>query len=256
MNKKIVVLDLNGILADIRRREAPVVRSRMPDVVLPNGQKAYLHPRAGDFLRWLSNLNDSVDVITYTSRLRRNAEPVESLLTSLMKGNPTVQRPNNHHRHAPLFMAKLHGEDCKPAGTNRDDPFHPVKTLDAVMRAVSAARHQIAMENTLPPLVIPRSSSQSNLSDIYKMSGIMNKPIRDEDVIFVDDHPHRIESGAALVIQAGRYDASNDAETVGHLSAAVRCIQSALGCEGVVTPVAVFQQKKMECRENPKEEKL
>jgi hypothetical protein len=168
---RVVVLDMNGIVADIRRREACAVKNRTPDVVLPNGQKAYLHPRAGDFLRWVAGLENAV-VVTYTSRLRHNAEPVEALLDLVAAGgNPKRFEP----------VARLYGEDCKPAGTNRNDPYHPVKTLDAVLRAVH------------------------NVHNVHKTA---LDDVQGQNVVFVDDHANRIESENARVVHAGRYDAA------------------------------------------------
>lgn len=200
MGRAVVVLDLNGILVDVRRREAAAVRGRVPDAVLPNGQKVFLHPHAGDFLRWIFSLKD-VDVVTYTSRLRHNADPVEKLLESSTPsafGPEVVFRP----------VAKLHGEDCKPAGTNRSEPFHPVKTLGFVIEAVESFR-----QRGLTPLVSHRTREP-----LHALHSLHPKDaVRERDVIFVDDHPSRIESGGAKVIRAGGYDASDEMGTAGHL---------------------------------------
>lgn len=171
-----VVLDMNGIFADFRRREARPVTDVEPIAVLNNGHKVYLHPQAGKFLQWVSDL-PNVKVITYTSRLKKNAEPVELLLRKFFSP-----------------IARLYGEDCKPAGTLRDEPYHPVKTLGAVISAIAAYNLKLyAGRHEQPPLAINPHS-----------------------VIFVDDHPQRIESGGAHVVHAKTYDAS-DKDTEAYL---------------------------------------
>lgn len=170
---KIIVLDINGVVADVRRREAVAVRGRAPDAVLPNGHKVYLHPRVDRFLKWLSAL-EHVSVVTYTSRLQRNAEPIESLI------GETHIKP----------IARLYGEDCMPAGTDRNDPFHPIKTIDAVLSRVAS---------------------------------------QPSDILFVDDHPSRIKTGGAAVVQVRTYDAANSG-TECFIYDVVRDIQSQLVC--------------------------
>lgn len=106
-----VALDLNGLLVDVRRREAPSVVGRAPDAVLPNGQKAYLHPRREAFLAALAGL-PGVSIVLYTSRLRRNAEPIEQLLARDIEGVLRIER-------------SLYGEQCAPPGPA--ERFHPRK---------------------------------------------------------------------------------------------------------------------------------
>jgi len=113
----VVVLDLNGILADVRRKEAPRVDGRDPDVVLPNGQKAYMNPGWRRFVRFVLSI-PRVRVVLYTSRLRKNSEPVERLM------QPEIL----------MVSAILHGEQClPPSGFER---FHPIKSAAAVVREV------------------------------------------------------------------------------------------------------------------------
>lgn len=150
----VLVLDINGILADIRRKEEPPIINRKPDALLPNGQKAYLHPHYKEFIKWLHSI-PMTTVVTYTSRLRKNAEPVEALFDQVVGPSWTV--------------ARLYGENCKPAGSNASDPLHPVKTLTAVIDA---------LKPQIPP-----------------------------NVIFIDDNPERIENRGAPVYRAMPYDA-------------------------------------------------
>lgn len=197
---KYLVLDINGIVADIRRREAGAV-NRIPDIVLPNGHKVYLHPHAGKFLQWASDLG-GVKVITYTSRLKHNAEPVETLLDYYR---------NEHGGKAHNPIARLYGEDCKPAGTHREDPYHPVKTVGAVVRAISL----LADDPKIRPVLHAPHHPEIPLHALHHpevplhSKGLLHHQIVDErDIIFVDDHPKRIESGRARVVEAGRYDAA------------------------------------------------
>jgi hypothetical protein len=221
VGKKVVVLDINGIVADIRRREACAVRDRAPDTVLPNGQKVYLHPRAGDFLRWVSGLRN-VDVVTYTSRLKHNAEPVEALLDSIAS---VPSAPPHEFKFRPVV--RLYGENCKPAGTDKEDPFHPVKTLEAVVDAVRAER----AAQLRPPLHAPHSGAEVHAlrqPDAPPHALCPWQNLSGKDVVFVDDHPRRIQSGVARVIEAGRYDASDGARTAEHLLKTAQEIQSLL----------------------------
>ena len=116
----VVVLDMNGVVADVRRREECTVRKRQPDLVLHNGQRVYIHPQAAKFLGWLSLNRPGVKVVTYTSRKRHNAEPVERVLTDLVAQVGCIYKPH----------ARLYGEDCLPGPT-----FHPIKSLRAVLSA-------------------------------------------------------------------------------------------------------------------------
>lgn len=109
----IVVLDLNGVLVDVRRYEDPAIIERAPDIILPNRQKAYLNPHAKEFVDWLADAN--VHVVLYTSRTRNNAAPIEKAIAAL----------------CPLFkpVLMLHQEDCD--GT---DGWRPIKSAEAVLR--------------------------------------------------------------------------------------------------------------------------
>lgn len=121
-NVPIIVLDINGVLADVRRREAPPVTDRAPDVVLPNRQKAYLHPNCKTFLEWLAASQQHVGVVMFTSRTCKNAACLEEILSALC---PAL-RP----------IAVLHGEDCK-GKMCPGESWHPMKSASAVYDACS-----------------------------------------------------------------------------------------------------------------------
>jgi hypothetical protein len=108
----IVVLDLNGVLMDVRRLEAPKVAGRPPDAVLPNRQKAYSRPWCREFLDQLRDLECTP--VLFTSRLRRNAVPVEQAI-----GDDLIP------------AVRLYGEDCE--GTCPDEPWRPLKSAAAVL---------------------------------------------------------------------------------------------------------------------------
>jgi hypothetical protein len=155
----VIVLDLNGLLADVRRKEAPSVNFRKPDATLPNGQRAYLNPNWRGFLSSVLSMGPSVRVVMYTSRLAKNSEPVEKLLQPEILGVHSI----------------LHGEDCLPPkyGAVGSEKFHPLKTVDAVLRAVAGCKSS--------------------------------------NVIFVDDNPHRILlNGGERIVKVKTYDALAD----------------------------------------------
>ena len=119
MSAVTVVLDINGVLADVRRREAPPVSRRKPDVVLPNRQKAYMHPCCAIFLQWLCD--SRVPVVLFTSRTSRNAAPLESAMARLC---PAFK---------PVYT--MHGEDCE-GSCCPEESWRPMKSADMVVRAL------------------------------------------------------------------------------------------------------------------------
>ena len=109
-----VVLDLNGVLADVRKKDSPAVMHRQPDVVLLNGQKVYVHPHAEEFLSWVSNIM-GVRVVTYTSRLERNAVPVEQFIGSRMSAaGYTAFVPDVRLYQADCSMVTQHNGETRP----------------------------------------------------------------------------------------------------------------------------------------------
>lgn len=110
----IIVLDLNGVLVDVRRYEDPIITTREPDIVLPNRQKAYLNPNTKEFIDWLTDAD--VTVVLYTSRTGVNAAPIEQLISLIC--------PN----FKPTLL--LHQEDCDGM-----DGWRPIKSARVVMKA-------------------------------------------------------------------------------------------------------------------------
>lgn len=170
MSRTVVVLDINGILADVRRREAANVVGRMPDVILPNGQRAYMHPKMHDFMQALCNLPE-VELILYTSRLERNAIALEDMIEKSVE-NTAKKMPIRY---------KLHGEQCLPPVSS--ERFHPRKSIGVVTALLRC---------------------------------------EERDVLFVDDHPHRIVAGNARTLKVEPYDALRSVETSHHLGEAMR----------------------------------
>lgn len=173
----LLVLDMNGLLADVRKTSAPIVHHRPADLVLPNRQRVYLNPTCGECIQSLFTMPNS-KVVMFTSRLRKNALPVEQLL----RANFPLYQP----------FASLYGEHCDAVCPN--EPLHPMKTLDAVLR-----------HTKLPDL----------------------KP---SDVVFMDDHPHRIRSQGAICVPVETFDARYEKMTAAFLGAAIKrlCINRLL----------------------------
>ena len=93
----VLVLDINGVLADVRKRRERRPWGRQPDLVLHNGQPVYLRPGVAAFLAAVSRLR--AQSVLWTSRRAENARPIEELLSVVAP----EWRPTNC----------LHGEDCR-----------------------------------------------------------------------------------------------------------------------------------------------
>ena len=108
----LIVLDLNGVLVDVRRYEDPPISDRRPDIVLPNRQKAYFNPFAKEFIDWLTGTN--VQIVLYTSRTKSNAAPIERAIFEM----------------CPLFkpILLLHQEDCDGM-----DGWRPTKSTAVIL---------------------------------------------------------------------------------------------------------------------------
>jgi len=96
----VVVIDINGVLGDVRKKKVP---DRSVDAMLPSGQYFYLNPRARSFLERL----EGYPLVLWTSRLKKNARPIEQL--------PQIRDTG--------FITMLHGEDCIRRG------WHPIKQV-------------------------------------------------------------------------------------------------------------------------------
>jgi hypothetical protein len=151
---------MNGILADVRRKEAPRVVGRDPDAVLPNGQRAYLNPGWQKFMRAMLAI-PRVKVVLYTSRLERNSEPVERLLM------PEIL----------MVSAMLHGEECLPArvpsGVSRDgasrESYHPTKTVDAVVDALGCEPSSVIFLDDNPQRIMLEGSRRAGRARVVRV---------------------------------------------------------------------------------------
>ena len=110
MEPIIVVLDINGVLADVRKKNDPASRDVPVDLVIPSGQKVYLRPQLDKFFNFLNNMkaiHPGLRIVMWTSRKAINADPIE-------------QRIMKDHDFVPEVY--MHGEDCKEY-----QGFHPLK---------------------------------------------------------------------------------------------------------------------------------
>jgi hypothetical protein len=114
-NKPLIVVDINGVLADVRKT-AHTIKNERGDFYLPNGQQVFINP----FCKGLIDLiSMHADYIIYTSRLRKNAEPILSYIFAIW--------PNLHH---PIGL--ITGEDC-PIRKD-DDNNRPIKTIHPLLK--------------------------------------------------------------------------------------------------------------------------
>jgi hypothetical protein len=115
----VVVIDINGVLGDVRRLYQ-ACSGRTPDVFLcESSQVFYLRPGAKEFLKRLKAI-PGISLILWTSRLRRNAAPIEAELKA-----------------SQFFHATMHGEDC----FDKRDSFHPVKDVRTIRRYYAEIRN-------------------------------------------------------------------------------------------------------------------
>lgn len=108
-----VVLDINGVLADVRKKYEKTPVRRPCDLIIPSGQKVYIRPGIERLFNFLNNMNESVKVVVWTSRKRVNADPI---LMRLAAAEYDL-RP----------MLYLSGEDCPSCYD-----YHPVKEAHIV----------------------------------------------------------------------------------------------------------------------------
>lgn len=101
----VIVVDINGVLGEVTKRRASTDRDC---IFLPSGQRFYLNTAAESFLKSLCSRG--FPLVLWTSRLRKNARPIENL-------PPIKNIP---------FIAMLHGEDCAHANGNG---YHPIKRV-------------------------------------------------------------------------------------------------------------------------------
>ena len=101
----VVVVDINGVLGEVTKKRTSTDRGF---IYLPSGQRFYLNTSAEYFLRSL--YSRGLPLVLWTSRLRKNAKPIEDL-------PPIKDIP---------FVTMLHGEDCSHT---KNGGYHPVKKV-------------------------------------------------------------------------------------------------------------------------------
>jgi hypothetical protein len=151
----IVILDINGVLADVFTRGDRRPEGRMPDTVLPSGQPVYLRPGLEEFFDLLDK--HRWHVVLWTSRRAANAKPIEDLLRHRFGFDPEI---------------KLHGEDCRGRIEH-----HPVKDIAAIRNRLGewARSTRIVVVDDNPQfvrsdantttLLVPSYNAQSDRAD-------------------------------------------------------------------------------------------
>jgi len=126
----IVVVDINGVLGDVCRFP---VQGRKADVMLANGQYFYMRPGAVKFIDGLIDLVGLSRIIVWTSRVRRNAMPIERLFEEEL---------------ALHFQHTLHGEDCAEYVG-----YHPIKNVEVIRKCIGAKNAHIVFVDNHPDFV-------------------------------------------------------------------------------------------------------
>lgn len=117
MTSLTIVLDINGVLANVRKKSDGAPDGVEHDLVIPSGQRVYMRPHLLEFCNYLHNItrdNPGIKVVMWTSRKRVNAEPIERYLSDKYRLDPFLY---------------LHGEDCEQLSG-----FHPVKDSEILKR--------------------------------------------------------------------------------------------------------------------------
>lgn len=134
------VLDINGVLADVRKKSAPRVPYD-PDLTIPSGQAVYMRPRVSLFCERLSDIVENhpeIKVVVWTSRLKANAEPIERYLRD---------------RYGLEAQAYLHGEDCRSYCG-----YHPQKSAAVLRELVPEAGHVVFVDDSPKRLALDPDS--------------------------------------------------------------------------------------------------
>ena len=103
----VVVIDINGVLGEVTKKKCTYSTDR-GYIMLPSGQRFYLNTAAEYFLNAL--YSNGYPLVLWTSRLRKNARPIETL-------PPIKNIP---------FITMLHGEDCSQ---DKYNGYHPIKKV-------------------------------------------------------------------------------------------------------------------------------
>lgn len=143
-----IVLDINGVLADVKKKCAPAPQEVPVDLVIPSGQKVYMRPHLDEFFNFLNNMriaHPKLRVAMWTSRKFINAKPIEVKI-----------------RKDCDFMADiyLHGEDCQEY-----QGFHPIKDVQILRSKLKLAANERV-------LFIDDSPERIKLDSFSKVIGI------------------------------------------------------------------------------------
>lgn len=138
MTRPVVVFDINGVLADVRKRSAHRPYGLRADLIIPSGQNVYMRPHLQLFANYILNMSQSPPIeqaplfTIWTSRKQENAYMIEQYFES------------NFNLRFPL---KLHGEDCIEYSG-----FHPLKDVRILRSKLGGAlgrdAHVIFVDNS------------------------------------------------------------------------------------------------------------
>lgn len=112
----VVVIDINGVMADVRKKAERKPRKLQPDLFIPSGQAVFIRPHLTEFSNYIRNMQShpgsNVKFVLWTSRKKVNAEPIEKYFS---------------HNYDLQFVRYFHGEDC-----DEYDGFHPIKNVRVI----------------------------------------------------------------------------------------------------------------------------
>lgn len=117
----VVVLDINGVLADVRKKSAAKPKGIQADLHIPSGQSVYMRAHLKEFSNYVRNLVARVPnmkVVMWTSRKADNALAIEEYLRDV-------------HGLEPEFY--MHGEDCRERSG-----FQPIKDVRILRRRLGS----------------------------------------------------------------------------------------------------------------------
>ena len=145
---KAIVLDINGVLADVRKIHSP----RIPDGFyerseifrMPNNQIVYFRPGVAEFVSDVFDLvranRETVALGVWTSRLRKNTTPILDAIRALVESRPASRDRDRlggrlcGRSEATPFDFVLTGEDCTdetPLQCRNSPEIKPVLIKDA-----------------------------------------------------------------------------------------------------------------------------
>ncbi|MDR3540735.1 MAG: NIF family HAD-type phosphatase [Desulfosporosinus sp.] len=139
----IIVLDINGVLADVHKKSVAAPKGIKHDLVIPSGQKVYMRPHMIEFCNYLANLVSqnpySIKVAIWTGRKKVNAEPIERYIAE------TFGLEMHHY---------FHGDDC-----HFFEGCHPIKDI-AILRKTMVAPddHVVFVDDSADRIKLDRNS--------------------------------------------------------------------------------------------------